>query len=934
MRAWWALLALAVLFAAAARAQDPGARRDGPRPDTLRQRGEATRPAAGGPAQDTARAGRGAGLPQQPSRAFLAPDSVGQALLARQGFRITRYQADSVRFLAAEREIRLAGRALVERDSSTLEADSVRYLEASCGLFAVGSPRLFDRTGVLVGAGMRYDACNHTGIIERATTDFQEGGATWFLRGDLAVDNEENRLYAAGATITSCDLADPHYHFAAREVKWISKRLLVSRPAILYVADVPVLWLPFIFQDQRRGRRSGLIPPQFGLNDIVRNSPQYRRHVANLGYYWAINDYSDAQVTFDWYSQRFVAMNGRLRYRWLDRFIAGGIGYQELRETGGSASRRVSLSHQQDFSLASRITASLDYASSSRVISRNAVDPVLAVATIDSRLNFQRRFDWGNLALGGSRTQSLDRPQVTAQFPVVAFTPNPLALSRAVTWSPSFNLANALQSNVGPGSLVFFGPGPGDSIRVLTDSRHTSVAIATPLRVGRWNWSNGITISDEWSNRRDTLILVDPADPTRLLVRTYVETFQTAVDWNTGINLPVAFQGTWNLQPSLQIVNTTGGPFLLRNRFTGGAFVSQGKRLGYAASISPTFFGLFGGIGPVARIRHALAPSLSWSYAPAATVPEEYARAISRDGSVGTRRSAASHTLTFGLSQNFEAKLRPPVPGAAADSSAPLTPSEGRKLRLLSVQSGAISFDLEQAKQRGRTAWATDAWTNTFRSDLLRGFSLATAHDLFDGPVGVVGSRLRPFLTSVTMTFSVGAGTVRSLGALLGLRAAPAPPPAARADSVAARDSSALARTLFTNAFQRGPLATRYSALDRFAPRGGGGPGFSASVAYSLLRPRPLPGRSPTSRAGENQTVSGSLSFSPSAHWAVSWQTLYNFTRREFGEHVVRLDRDMHDWRATFSFVKSPNGNFLFNFFIQLIDQPEIKFEYDQRNIS
>ena len=48
----------------------------------------------------------------------------------------------------------------------------------------------------------------------------------------------------------------------------------------------------------------------------------------------------------------------------------------------------------------------------------------------------------------------------------------------------------------------------------------------------------------------------------------------------------------------------------------------------------------------------------------------------------------------------------------------------------------------------------------------------------------------------------------------------------------------------------------------------------------------------------------------------------------------MRLDRDMHDWRATFSFVQSPNGNFLFNFFIQLLDQPDIKFEYDQRNLG
>ena len=79
--------------------------------------------------------------------------------------------------------------------------------------------------------------------------------------------------------------------------------------------------------------------------------------------------------------------------------------------------------------------------------------------------------------------------------------------------------------------------------------------------------------------------------------------------------------------------------------------------------------------------------------------------------------------------------------------------------------------------------------------------------------------------------------------------------------------------------------------------------------------------------------IAGSVSFRPTAHWNVSWQTGYNVTRSEFSDHVLRLDRDLHDWRATFTFVKSPHGNFLFSFFIQLIDQPEIKFDYDQRNI-
>ena len=283
MRAGWIAAFALALAATSGVAQVPRRERLPLRPDPGRARADTARQRADSAARDTSRAGRGSGLPQRPSRSFATPDSVTQSLLNRRGFRITRYNADSVQFLAEEKEIRLSGRALIERDQSTLEADSVRYQETNCDLIAVGSPKLFDRTGVLVGVGMRYDACNHAGIIENATTDFEEGSATWYLRGNLAVDNDENRTYAARATITSCDLTDPHYHFAARDVKWVSKRLMVSRPAVLYVADVPILWLPFIFQDMRRGRRSGLMPPQFGINDIVRNSPQYRRHVTNLG---------------------------------------------------------------------------------------------------------------------------------------------------------------------------------------------------------------------------------------------------------------------------------------------------------------------------------------------------------------------------------------------------------------------------------------------------------------------------------------------------------------------------------------------------------------------------------------------------------------------------------------------------------------------------
>ncbi len=926
------LLALAATAPRAARAQITvirGGDSTRARLDSLRARGDTTR--------DTT-IGRGKGLPRTPSRTFPQPDSTMIELLKRPGFRVLHYAADSVQLRAEDQEVRLAGKGLVEREGSTLEADSIRYEEKNCALRAAGGPHLFDSSGVLIGEGMQYDACNKTGMVARAKTDLPFQGGTWYVLGHMAFDNKEDRVYAASATMTTCDLTDPHYHFATRQVKWVNKRLMVARPAVLYVEDVPIAWLPFVFQDTRHGRRSGILTPGFGINDIVRFNPGYQRHVSNIGYYQAFSDYTDAQVSLDWYSNTYTIINGRFRYRWLDRFLAGGIAYQELRQADGSTSRRISWSHQQQFSLASQLTASIDYATSSQIISRNAVDPVLAIGTIDSRVNYSTRFDWGMLNIGGSRTQSLDRPQVTATVPTVSFSPNPIAISRLVTWSPSFSFTNSIVQNGGSKIGLALGPGLFDS--VLTNSRSSTLSFSTPLRIGTWNLSSSMNVSDEWSSARSTV-----RDTAARTVTTRAERFQTGVDWSAAVGLPVAFQGSWNLSPSVTMVNTGSGPYAVRNSYTNGQFVTSGKRFQFQLGTSPTLFAFLPGIGPVTRIRHAISPSVSWSYAPAADIPADYARALNQGQLPASLRQPARQAISIGLSQNFEAKLRPPQPApgdtlraAVRDTSRnPGTPPEGRKIKLLSIQSEAISYDFEQAKLPGRTGWTTPTWGNTISSDLLHGFSFHITHDLWDGPVGFNTTHFKPYLTSVAFGFSVGPSLFNLFRSLLGLSPGTA---VERADSLNAPASPTNPGASFANAFQRGPLATAYSSTDRLSPSRGGN-AFQASFNYSLQRTRTattvvtsggtvtIPGPVVTA----NSMLSGQMSFSPTAHWTVSWQTSYNFTEGQFSDHVVRLDRDLHDWRATFAFVKSPNGNFSFNFNIVLIPEPDLKVGYDQRTV-
>jgi len=82
------------------------------------------------------------------------------------------------------------------------------------------------------------------------------------------------------------------------------------------------------------------------------------------------------------------------------------------------------------------------------------------------------------------------------------------------------------------------------------------------------------------------------------------------------------------------------------------------------------------------------------------------------------------------------------------------------------------------------------------------------------------------------------------------------------------------------------------------------------------------------------QNLGFRTSFSPTPFWTVSWNTQYNITDSRFESQVVRLDRDLHKWRARFEFIRNPNGNFAFYFSIFLISLPDIKIDYDQSTIT
>jgi hypothetical protein len=287
-------------------------------------------------------------------------------------------------------------------------------------------------------------------------------------------------------------------------------------------------------------------------------------------------------------------------------------------------------------------------------------------------------------------------------------------------------------------------------------------------------------------------------------------------------------------------------------------------------------------------------------------VPLEFARALAQPGQPLQLRSDATQTVSIGLSQTFEAKSKT-RPGDT-------TSVDVRKSRVLSINTSPISYDFEQAKKPGRTGWVTDAITNSFLSDLLPQFSLSLTHDLWRGQVGTDTAKFAPFLTSVSASFAISDNTLRSIGSIFGL--------GGKGGAQGSRNE-AVPTSYVADAGRRSRsfYNTGQVALGR------GGRGFSANFNYTLSRTRSIPG---ITTPPTQQNLGFSTNFSPTPFWSLSWSTQFNITDSKFESQVVRLERELHEWRAGFNFVRNPTGNFAFYFSIYLTDLPDLKFDYDQ----
>lgn len=830
---------------------------------------------------------------------FPEPDSIMRALMGRVGYRTVIYRGDTLQFSNREANIQILNRAHVEEPGQQVFAeDSIIYQRDTGFIVAYGKSRLLNAEGreATSDEGLYYHTGRDVGTLVAGRTRWD----VWNVAGNFTLEGRDT-LWVRSGHFTSCDLPEPHYRFESDRIKLVMGHIVVAWPVRLYFGDVAVFWFPFMAQDIRRGRHSGILTMRFGINDIVRNSSSHNRHISNLGYYWAISDYMDAQIGLDWWSDTWTRLDGFYRYRWRRQFLNGRLGYSQFFLPDGSRELSLAWNHSQKFGERTDLRASVRFVSRTRFQREQEFNPERLTQQIRSDIGFTRRFDWGQLSLAGQRIQPLTEGGVTTTtLPQASLTLNPIQLTPArsplearwfngLTWTGSTNFSRTQSDR----------PGQPNQLDL-------SAGVTSGLTLKNLRLSSNASLSETTIDQPDTLrvdTLVANGDTTLAPVIIGDDVREGRINWRSSLGYQQRLIGSTTLTPAVNLSGT-----LFRSNETDLNFIAGPTRASLSAALNTDVFGFFPGIGPLERIRHKFSPSFSWSYSPEVQASEEFQRLRG----VSSAEAAEQHTLSVGLNQTFEAKLKPmesPGDTAVADSVRRVERQGDRKLTLLAIQTSAVLYDFVEGEL------TTESVTNTLNSDLLRGLNVRFSHDLFEETPD--GERnFDPFLTQMNLSFSIGD---RTLGALIG----------------SDRESVRRGRGIV-------PLAEDLERENEFAEedyqqefggrseRGEDGPSrpWNVSIDYSLIRQRPVPGQEAS--APTRQSVNANLGFQPTDNWTLSWRTRYNIEEGEFVDHVLSLRRDLHRWSATFEFLRAANRNFVFEFRVDLNDLPDLKFDWRQ----
>jgi hypothetical protein len=260
-----------------------------------------------------------------------------------------------------------------------------------------GTPIFKDGNDEYNAKALSYNFSSRKGYIKGGVTQQGEG----YIVSDKTKKMSDDEMCMQGGKYTTCDNHDhPHFYLQLTKAKVQPGHYIAAGPAYLVVEDVPLpLAIPFGFFPFTSQYSSGLIMPSYG-DEMERGF-----FLKDGGYYFAINDYFDLELTGELYTKGTwginLASNYKKRYKFNGRFNINYRqdvkGEKDMPDYSKSKNFKISWTHQQDAKASqySSLSASVDFATSGYNQSNinNYYNPTEQSKNItSSSINYTQRF--------------------------------------------------------------------------------------------------------------------------------------------------------------------------------------------------------------------------------------------------------------------------------------------------------------------------------------------------------------------------------------------------------------------------------------------------------------------------------------------------------------------------------------------------------------
>ena len=445
----------------------------------------------------------------------------------------------------------LANKALLKYKGSTLTADSIVYYSGDDIVEAMGAPLIEDQANPPIqGYRMRYNLKTRVGTVYYGSSK----RANQSFNGMEVRRQPEGDVYIARGEFSTCDKPDPHYFFYARSMIVKPEAEVLSGPIVMNIADVPVAVLPMMVMPLGKGRRSGLLQPKFG------GDQSQGFYLSNMGYYWAISDYTDLSLHGDIYegaSGTFDNNKMYATYEWNKRYVWSGMlgGTANVPQFDpGLASGNLNFTNDLNITPDGRQTlkgaGTLTFGRDPNFVRNNAVTTEDALTqTSNADLGYRRQFDWNNATLNADLSQyyNLTQNQVDRSLPNATFhasgplipAPEDETPGLEEPWYRKWNWDYGNLFNVDQVSSPGVNGSGGDTNVYVGYSDHLS--FSGKYSAGYINLSPSVNLSQIWSagehSGDSTRSYRNDFDPSR------GATGQYFFAWNTGVSADTRFYG-------------------------------------------------------------------------------------------------------------------------------------------------------------------------------------------------------------------------------------------------------------------------------------------------------------------------------------------------------------------------------------------------------